>query len=179
MSAYFNGYNFDGTMEDIVHAAREFGRKMQDMGRGFAQETGAWDFESKAERIFDKGPARHCFRSSFYFYPPANIYESRDGSLVLEFSLSGIEERGITVEFKGDYLVLSAKAAPREEDGGDYYRRGFRPRDIDRQKYFVPAGEYAQERAKATFKNGMLTVAVPPKESAQEGIKVTIEKEGA
>jgi HSP20 family protein len=181
MSAYCNGFNFDATLEDIVHAAREFGKKMRDMGRDFAGEHQAefHEFESRFERAFNRG-GRHG-RPSFYFYPPANIYESRDGSLILEFALSGIEEGAVSMEFRGDYLVLSAKAPTRDGDAeaGEYLRRGFRPRDIDRQRYNVPAEEYLQDRAKATFKNGVLVVVVPHKESATDGIKVTIEKEGA
>jgi len=182
MSSYCNGFNLDGTLEDMVNAAREFGKRMREMGKDFAgaHEGEFHEFESRFERAFNRGCGTRG-RSPFYFYPPANIYESRDGSLVLEFALSGFEEGGVAVEFKGDYLVISAKAAGRdgEPEGGDYFRRGFRPRDIDRQKYYVPAEQYLQDRAKATFKNGVLTVVVPPKEDAREGIKVTIEKEGA
>jgi HSP20 family molecular chaperone IbpA len=181
MNGYCNGINFDATIEDIVRAAREFGQRMKDMGQDVAQEAGFYGFESRFEKIFNRGPAGRCFHSNFYFYPPVNIFEARDGSLVLEFALSGFEETGISMEFLGDHLVLSAKAAAgaSAEDGGEYYRRGFRPRDIERQKYSVPAEDYAQDQAKATFKNGILTVVVPAKESRQEGIKVTIEKEGA
>jgi HSP20 family molecular chaperone IbpA len=181
MSGYCNGFKFDATIEDIVHAAREFGQKMKEMGREMGSEAGFSGFESRFERAFNHGPAEQCFRGGFYFYPPVNVYTAKDGSLVLEFALSGIDESEVQVEFRGDYLVLSAKIAPRndEADEAGYHRRGFRPRDIDRQKYRVPAAEYLQEEAKAVFKNGLLTVTVPSKESEQEGIKVTIVKEGA
>jgi len=178
MTVNGNGFNFDGTIEDIAQAAREFGRKMRDMGRDMARETGPFGFESRFERAFNRGPGQRC---SFYFYPPANIYETHDGNLVLEFALSGIEESEISVEFRGDYLVLSAKTASRTGDAeeGEYYRRGFRPRDIEGQKYYVPAEDYLQDRAKASFKHGVLSVVIPSKESEREGIKVTIIKEGA
>ena len=181
MGAYGNSCNFDGTIEDVVHAALEFGQRMRDMGRDISRETKACGFDQRFEEAFGRGPGSRRFHSNFYFYPPANIYESRDGSLVLEFALSGIGESDVSVEFKGDYLVLSAKAVPGdgEREAEDCYRRGFRPRNIERQKYYVPADEYVQEEAKASFKNGMLTVVVPSKESAAEGIEVKIIKEGA
>jgi HSP20 family molecular chaperone IbpA len=181
MGDYCRGFGFDGTIEDIIRAGREFGQRMKEMGREMGHEAGSYDFESRFERAFNHGPAGHCFRGQFYFYPPANIYTARDGSMILEFALSGIDENDVKVEFQGDYLVLSAKAASRETeaDEGGYYRRGFRPRNIDRQKYFVPAADYLQAEAKATFKNGVLTVTVPSKVSETEGIKVTIVKEGA
>jgi HSP20 family protein len=164
MSYYCNGLNFDATVEDIVRAAREFGQRMREMGREFG-----------------RGPEGHDFRGSFHFYPPANIFKTRDGSLALEFDLSGIDPDGLRIEFQGDYLVLSAKSGTRGAEAGEngYYRRSFRPRDIDRQKYYVPADEYLQDQSRATFKNGALTIVVPPSENERAGIKITIEKEGA
>jgi HSP20 family molecular chaperone IbpA len=152
-----------GNFEDIIQAARDFGEKMKEM----APEMERFPFE-------------HCHgdHPHHFFYPPTNIYSDRDGSMILEFALAGIEESAVTIVFQGDYLVLSAKASGRggESDEGRFSRRGFKPRDIDRQKYRVPAEDYAQELAKAVFKNGVLTVTVPPKES--EGIKIEIVKEG-
>lgn len=174
-----NGSGFDATIDDIVHAAREFGRRMREMGRDMAHEAGAYGFDSCFERAFDRGPGAQRSRGRFYFYPPVNIYNSRDGSLVLEFDLSGIDQDEVKIEFQGDYLILSAKAAGRETEAeeGSYYRHSFRPRDIERQKYYVPAADYVQAQAKASFKNGALRVVVPPKEDEKEGIKVTIVKE--
>ncbi len=166
MSHFYKGCDF-GSLDDIVRAAREFGERMKemapDMGPFF---EGAWCHGAQG-------------RAEFYFYPPANIYSAADGSLVLEFALAGIDESAVSVSFQGDNLVLSAKAAPRDEEEGRFSRRGFRPRDIDRQKYRVPAEDYAQDQAKAVFKNGVLKVTVPPKHPEGEGIRVDIEKEGS
>jgi HSP20 family molecular chaperone IbpA len=100
--------------------------------------------------------------------------------MILEFALAGIDESAVSVVFQGDYLVLSAKAARRADEGDDprFSRQGFKPRDIDRQRYRVSAEDYAQELAKAVFKNGVLTVTVPPKASESQGIKIEIVKEG-
>jgi HSP20 family molecular chaperone IbpA len=158
------GFDFDGSLDDIIRMARDFGEKI----KGMAPEM---------DPIFEScGGYRH----HAYFYPPANVYTTRDGSMVLEFALAGIDESAVSATFQGDYLVLSAKAVAKEGegDGSHFSRRGFRPRDIDRQKYRVPAEDYAQELAKAVFKNGVLTVTVPPKESDGSGIKVEIVKEG-
>jgi HSP20 family molecular chaperone IbpA len=167
MDSFNKGFDFGGSFDDIIRVAREFGEKMRtmapDMGPIFdcGREQGA-----RAD-----GPAAEA-------YPPTNVYTDRDGNMVLEFALAGIDESAVSVTFQGDYLVLSAKVAARaeERDEGPFARRGFRPRNIDRQKYRVPADEYAQESAKAVFKNGLLTVTVPPK--AGEGIKIEIVKEG-
>jgi HSP20 family protein len=169
-------FGFGPPLDDIIQAAREFGEKMKEMGPDWS----SFGSDCPFDRIFDRGPdGRHDHRR-FYSYPPANAYSSRDGSMVLEFSLAGIDESSVSIAFQGDDLVLSAKAAGREAetDESGFSRRGFRPRDIDRQKYRVPAEDYLQDQAKAVFKNGVLTVTVPPKASESAGIKIEIVKEG-
>ena len=103
--------------------------------------------------------------------------------MVLEFALAGLDESAVTILFQGDYLVLSAKVAPRADEGdegdeGSYSMHGFKPRNIEKQKYRVNAEDFAQELSKAVFKNGVLTVTVPPKVSESQGIKIEIVKEG-
>jgi HSP20 family molecular chaperone IbpA len=53
-------------------------------------------------------------------------------------------------------------------------------KDIEKQKYYVPLDKYAQEKVRAVFKNGILKVAIPPKDEPDqnEGIKIEIIKEG-
>jgi HSP20 family protein len=174
----YKGFGFGASLEDIIQAAREFGEKMKEMG----PEMGSFGFDSCFRHAFDRGPeGRHDHdRQRFYPFPPANVYTTRDGSLVLEFALAGIDEGSVSIAFQGDYLILSAKASAQaaDADSGEFYRHGFRPRDVERQKYRVPAEDYLQEQAKATFRNGVLAVTVPPKASEGEGIKIEIVKEG-
>jgi HSP20 family protein len=174
------GFDFGGSLDDIIHAARAFGEKMKDM----APDMAPW-VEGCGAR-FDHGPAHgpaHGHRTghpNIYFYPPTNSYATREGGLVFEFALAGIDEGAVSVTFQGDYLILSAKAMPRA-DGADpceYFRQGFRPRDIDRQKYYVPAEDYAQDQAKAVFRHGVLELSIPPKEPEGEAIRIEIVKEG-
>jgi len=169
MGHYDRGFDFGGSLDEFIQMAREFGEKMKNM---------APEMDPLFEHCCGAGVRHDRWRS--YFYPPVNIYAKADGSLVLEFALAGFEESAVSVTFQGDYLVLAAKAATGSEDGdeGRFSRRGFRPRDIERQKYRVPAEDYAQELAKAVFKNGVLTVTVPPKKSEGSDIKIEIVKEG-
>lgn len=169
MAHYDRGFDFGGTLDEFIQMAREFGEKMKNM---------APDMEPFYGNCCGAGFRHDRWRS--YFYPPANIYVKDDGSIVLEFALAGYDESAVSVSFQGDYLVLSAKAASGSAEGeeGRFSRRGFRPRDIERQKYRVPAEDYAQELAKAAFKNGVLTVTVPPKEGEGSGIRIDIVKEG-
>jgi len=176
MGNFDKNFDFGASLDDIIHVAREFGEKMKEMGPDMAP----W-FDGYCGP-FDRGPGpgpRHE-RPNVYFYPPTNSFAARDGGIVFEFAMAGIDESAVTITFQGDYLVLSAKAAQRETEteANGFYRRGFRPRDIDRQKYRVPAEDYAQDQAKAVFKNGVLTVTIPPKEREGEAIRIEIVKEG-
>ena len=163
MGTFNKGFDFNGSFDDIIQAARDFGEKLKEMAPEMAPFPGA-----------------HAEQSQDASYPPTNVYKSRDGSMVLEFALAGLDESAVTILFQGDYLVLSAKVAPRSDEGneGSYSMHGFKPRNIEKQKYRVNAEDFAQELSKAVFKNGVLTVTVPPKESESQGIKIEIVKEG-
>lgn len=116
-----------------------------------------------------------------YSFPPANIYVTENRELTFEFALAGFEEKNITLEFHGDYLVLSAKPPVFEEPAGvRYFKRRLKWKPVECQKYHAPEKRFDREKVKAVFKNGILKVTVPPKEgyTTGEGIKIEIVKEG-
>ena len=49
-------------------------------------------------------------------------------------------------------------------------------RDVEEQRYFVPADRFDQAASQATFRNGLLRIVVPPREApaAAEGIRIDI-----
>lgn len=180
MGINFNSHDFDGSFEDIIEAAKEFGNRIKEMApelgpmfdscRSPRHETG-----SRGSR-YNEGETASGYGATQY--PPFNSHTNRDGAMVLEFVLAGIDESDVSITFQGDYLVLDAKVPGRDEsiDGSGFTSSGFRPRSIDRQRYMVKARDFQQEKAKAVFKNGVLTVTVPPVEI--QGIKIEIVKEG-
>jgi HSP20 family molecular chaperone IbpA len=122
-----------------------------------------------------------------YSYPPMNVYMTGDRSMIFEFALAGFDEKDISLSFQGDYMVFSAKIAEspgdepsRPEDNVRYFKRRLKMKNIEKQKYFVPLDKYAQDQVKAVYKNGILKVAVPPKDEPDQndGIKIEIIKEG-
>jgi HSP20 family molecular chaperone IbpA len=114
-------------------------------------------------------------------YPPANVYITSDRTMVFEFALAGFSESDITLEFQGDYMVLSAKTP--EGAGGQeevrYFKRRLKLKDISEQKYFVPEDKFDRENVKAVFKNGLLRVTIPSLSDVEskEGIKIHIVQE--
>ena len=115
-----------------------------------------------------------------YSYPPVNIYVTSEKSLIFEFALAGFNENDLSVEFKGDYLVFSAKSPSSDYGSGSkFFKRRLKFKNVPEQKYFVPEGKFDQKKVKAVFKNGILKVVIPAREiiETKEGIKVEIVKE--
>jgi len=188
MSHCFKDFDFDlgPEFKDFVSGAketiREFGERLRD-GGGVPPFFGYDPFCNENGRPHrpDGGPsARESCGQTFYGFPPLTSYKDASGALVMKFALAGVEESSVKTAFQGDYLVLSARFPDDGEDGLQYRRRGYRPRSVDRQKYFVPSDDYDQSKASAQLKAGLLTVIMPAKEFPEaDTIRVTIVKEGS
>ncbi len=156
-------------MDEIFQATENFGNAFKEgfRSRGEGHPFFKWD-----ENV-DYYPA--------YSYPPANVYMTEDKSLVFEFALAGFSEKDISLEFRGDYMILSAKIAADKKESGSikYFKHRLRLKDIVEQRYFAPADKFDREKVSAKYSNGILTVVIPAKEDAvsREGIKINIESE--
>jgi len=169
------------------------------------KETFIFDLNRIMEEVFDAtehfkdafkdgfgckpGEFRHCFHWDenvdyypAYSFPPANVYITKNKEMVFEFALSGFDEKSIDLQFKGDYMVFSAKVpegySPQEDVR--YFKRRLKFKDIIDQKYYVPQNKFDRDKVNAVFKNGLLRIVIPAKEdyTSDQGIKVEIVKEG-
>jgi len=168
-------------LDELFDAAKNFGEEMRDnfgpggMGPGSSGTPGhgPWFHGPDFDENTDWYPN--------FSYPPMNIYLSPERTIVFEFAVAGFDEKDISLSFQGDYMLFSARigleAGP--EDGVRFIKRRLKLKDIEKQKYYVPADKFAQEKVKAVFKNGILKVMVPPNEEMEttEGIKIEIVKE--
>jgi HSP20 family molecular chaperone IbpA len=109
-------------------------------------------------------------------YPPATMYLTKEKKLVVELALAGFEEKDISVQFRGDHLLFSAKApVPAESDEGvQYFKRRLKLKDIEEQRYYVPAEKFDQAGTQARFHNGLLRLVVPPREQPETGDEIRI-----
>ena len=156
-------------MDEIFEATQSFGEAFKN---GF-------DFSHRG-----KGPFNWDETVDYYphhSYPPANAFITGDRTLVFEFALAGFNESSISLEFQGDYMVMSAKAPedPEKPEEIRYFKRRLKLKDIENQKYFVPGDKFDREKVKALFKNGLLRVTIPSFENVEsrEGIKINIVQE--
>jgi HSP20 family molecular chaperone IbpA len=171
-------------LDEIFDAAKTFGDQMKNnfgpgspggsSGPEGPRPGGPWFHGMDQDENSDWYPS--------FSYPPMNIFLTQDRSMVFEFALSGFEEKDISLSFQGDYMVFSARIGLNSvpDEGIRYFKRRLKLKDIEKQKYYVPAEKFDQIAVKAVFKNGILRVTVPPKESdvQNEGIKIEIVKEG-
>lgn len=104
-----------------------------------------------------------------YAYPPLNVFMTADRSMVFQIALAGFSEKDISLEFRGDYLVFSAKVSDNfEQNDVRYFKRRLKFKSIGEQKYYVPADKFNQEAVRAIMRNAILTITVPPKDGAKE-----------
>ncbi len=158
-------------MDEIFEATQNFGDAFK---HGFSFGKPGRDNPFRWDENVDYYP--------HYSYPPANIFMKEDRTMVLEFALAGFAEDDIDLEFQGDYLALNAKAPEEPGEGTEvrYFKRRLKLKDVENQKFYVPEDKFDHERVKAVYKNGLLRVTIPSKETtaAKEGVKVRIVVEG-
>ncbi len=158
-----------GRMMDQIFSAAE------DLGAVFGEKTG---FDPR-EKGFN-WDAQWDFYPS-YSYPPVNIYMSDDKTMVFQFALAGFRESDIDLQFKGDYMMLSATPPPEMEpdENVHFLKRRLKVKPFHDQRYYVPEDKFDREASEAVFKNGILRVTVPPKDRPNEGegYKISINKE--
>jgi len=115
--------------------------------------------------IFDElfGDFPSLARKSTQGYPVADIFSNEDGSTTLEFALAGFSKEDLAIEIQPEKSSLTVRAEATSE--GDTNRRIAR-RSF--QKTFVNYDSNLDLMAStADFHNGLLTVTIPRKATAQ------------
>ncbi|HET6487072.1 MAG TPA: Hsp20/alpha crystallin family protein [Spirochaetia bacterium] len=135
----------------------------------------------QAAEQFGRGPFGNPDYYPAYLYPPATIYLTKDKRLVLEMALAGFSESDLTVQFRGDHLLFSARAPklPEPEEGVQYFKRRLKLKDIEEQRYYVPADKFDQAGTEASFHSGMLRLVVPPRLQTSTGDEIRIQIKSA
>lgn len=153
-------------MDEIFAAAEDFTNAFTDRMQ-FMPNDKAW----KWNREF----------YTAYTYPPANIYMTEDKTLVFEFAVAGFSEADIDLQFKGDYMVFAGSLPEemKEPDGARYFKRRLKRKSFSDQRYYVPEDKFNRDAVKAVYKNGILSVTIPPKEevTSEPGVKIDIVNE--
>ncbi|PKV48276.1 HSP20 family protein [Aquimarina sp. MAR_2010_214] len=106
--------------------------------------------------------------------PAMNVKENKD-DFEIELAVPGFSKKDIEVTMEDDVLHICAQKSKEEvEEDEGYTRREFSYNEFDR-KLQLPTSVNQNEKVKATYKNGVLTLNLLKKEEAKEQPKKVIE----
>ncbi len=142
-------------------AARPLVELQDHMNHLFDELWAGFDASGFPGRVFaEKG------EDGGYLNPSTDLKETDDG-VSMEMELPGLEEKDISVELKGDRIVVTGekKEAKEEEDKEKGYRHIERSYGSFQRSFGLPPSADTS-KASAVFRNGVLTVSIPknPKE---------------
>ena len=127
---------------------------------------------------FARGFADPFFTEPFTEFTAKTDLYRKDGKIYAEAELPGINPDDVELHVYGDRLTLSAEKKSETQEGGkdkSYFRSERRYGKIERVISFPVEAD--PETAKATFKNGVLTVEVAEKSQDKAHKKVAITSE--
>lgn len=104
----------------------------------------------------------NTWRTRSGYYPRVNVWESEQG-LVVEAEVAGVDPDKMDVAVDANVLTLKGERAQADGTAGEFQRSFNLPFELD------------SENIKAKAKNGVLTVMIPRKASAEKR-KIMIEK---
>jgi HSP20 family protein len=109
------------------------------------------------ERFPQHGPGRQRGREEWT--PAVDIFE-KQGGIVLRVEIPGVEIDDVSVEVKGDMLIIQGQRRLDETIRWEAYRRIERPYGSFRRSFALPQG-VDQGNIRARLNNGVLEVTLP------------------
>jgi len=155
-------------MRDLI----PWGRSRMPMHRGEPVfDSPMLAFRREVDRLFDE-TFRHFgalsdWRGEGFGWPHVDLVE-HDKEIRVTAELPGLEERDIEISVDDDVLTLRGEKRVEHDDGARRYSERFYGR-FERQ-IALPA-EVDGDRAKATFKNGVVSIVLPKTERARQHVK--------
>lgn len=127
--------------------------------------------ESFFENDFPLGLS--TFKSIGSTIPSANIKET-DDSFQIELAAPGLKKEDIKIDVDNDVLTISSEQKEEKtEENENYTRREFNYSSFSRSFYLPDIADI--DKISAEYKDGVLNIVLPKKESAIRKSKKTIE----
>ena len=128
--------------------------------------------QENMNRILAGQDANRIARRARAAYPPLNVYSTPEG-LMIDAEMPGVDSQDVEISVVGDELSLRGKINVQEPAAGDTILRRERPAGEFQRTLQLPFRANAGG-VKATFKNGLLRIAVPRSEE-EKPRKIAIE----
>jgi len=118
------------------------------------------------DRLLQEFPMAGFWREPAMRVPTLDLSE-KDGNLVIEAELPGIEKKDVKVTYQENAVTIEGESHREKEEKQDGYYRSERHYGSFYRVVPLPAA-VDFEKAQAEFKNGMLTVTLPKAPPAPE-----------
>jgi HSP20 family protein len=115
--------------------------------------------ERATNRLFREAPRRRRLA-----YPPLELVDGGD-NLTITAELPGVNKDEVELTVLGDTLTIAGEKKLPAEDGASYIRHE-RPHGTFRRLVDLPYS-VAQDKIKASYKDGILTITLPKAEEAK------------
>ena len=138
---------------------REFSSLQEEMNRLFDSFTKGSDKQSITEGAW---------------VPSVDIYETKD-EIVIDAEIPGVTQKDINVTVTDNILTIKGEKKGQKEIKEENFHRVERLYGVFVRSFTLPAGVRSEE-IKATFKDGVLKIALPKKE-ADKGKQIQVKVE--
>jgi len=134
------------------------------------------DIQHEMNRLFDSvmgRPMAVAATADRLWAPVVDIYETKD-DLVLNFELSGVREKDVSLSITGDLLTVRGERPFNQASKGESYHHGERVYGKFERTVQLPLPVQA-DKVKATYRDGVLEVKLPKAEEVKpKEIKIDI-----
>jgi HSP20 family protein len=142
-------------------------------------EPSILSFQQEMNRLFDEfsrgwglAPFREFSEQWDAFSPRVDVVEG-DKEITVSAELPGMDEKGIDLSLSHGVLTISGEKQEEKEDKGRNYYRMERSYGSFQRSIPLPS-EVVEDKAKATFKKGVLTITLPKTAEAQARKRIPI-----
>lgn len=137
-----------GTHDPFITLHREMNRLFDDVFRGFG------------------GAGLAPLMEGQFSWPKIELSET-DKALTITAELPGMTEKDVQIEVAGGVLAIRGEKKAERRDEGRY----FSERSYGAFERRIPLEDVDEDKAEASFKNGILTVSLPKSENPRAGVK--------
>jgi len=99
-------------------------------------------------------------------WPKVELSET-DKALIVSAELPGLTEKDVNVEIAGGVLKIRGEKKAEHNGEGKYFTERYYGA-FERQ---IPLDDVQEDKAEASFKNGVLTISLPKSDRPREGVK--------
>ena len=130
-----------------------------------------WDPFEDMEQMLEQWPSLLPAKLAG-FTPAVDVYE-KDGNVVVETPLAGVDPKDVEVSFENGSIVIQGKTERKSEvDEKNFYRKEVRQGSFYR-RVPLPA-PVKEDKAEATSENGVLKIVAPKAAEAPKAKKISI-----